>query len=143
VTATILIFRKYILARYASRVAALSQSRIAACTIIMGAVIGVLVSISSVGAGAIGAMVLVLLYPNMPMARIVGSDITHAVPLTLVAGIGHWWLGSTDWFLLASLLVGSLPGIFVGSYFCSRVPDGALRMILAVTLTVVAVRLLL
>jgi uncharacterized membrane protein YfcA len=79
----------------------------------------------------------------MPMARIVGSDIAHAVPLTLVAGLGHWWLGSTDWSLLVSLLVGSLPGILIGSYFCSRVADGLLRAILAVTLVLVAVRLLL
>ncbi|MPZ57866.1 MAG: TSUP family transporter [Rhizobiales bacterium] len=142
-TVAVLIFRKYILEYYAARVAVLNDRRTAVCTIVMGAVIGILVSISSVGAGAIGAMGLVLLYPRMPMARIVGSDIAHAVPLTLVAGIGHWWLGSTDWHLLASLLVGSLPGIFLGSYFCSRVTDGALRMILAVTLTVVAVRLLL
>lgn len=142
-TAAVLIFRRHILARFGARVAALDQPSTTLYTVIMGAVIGVLVSISSVGAGAIGAMALVLLYPNMPMAKIVGSDIAHAVPLTLVAGIGHWWLGSTDWFLLASLLVGSLPGILVGSYFCSRVPDGTLRMILAATLTIVAARLLL
>ena len=141
-TATVLIFRNRILARYAARVVSLEQRSTAVCTVIVGAGIGFLVSISSVGAGAIGAMGLVLLYPQMPMARIVGSDIAHAVPLTLAAGIGHWWLGSTDWLLLASLLAGSLPGIFIGSYFCSRVADGALRMILAVTLTVVAVRLL-
>ena len=142
-TAAVLIFRNYILAYYATRVAALDRRSAMVCTVIMGAVIGLLVSISSVGAGAIGAMGLILLYPQMPMARIVGSDIAHAVPLTFVAGIGHWWLGSTDWHLLASLLIGSLPGILIGSYFCSRVPDGALRMILAATLTVVALRLML
>lgn len=141
-TAAVLIFRKYMLARFGARVAALDQRRTTLCTVLIGAVIGVLVSISSVGAGAIGAMALVMLYPRMPMAKVVGSDIAHAVPLTLAAGIGHWWLGSTDWFLLASLLVGSLPGILIGSYFCSRVPDEALRMILAVTLSIVAVRLL-
>ena len=82
-----------------------------------------LVSISSVGAGAIGVVVLVLLYPQLPMAKIVGSDIAHAVPLTLVAGLGHWMMGSVDWHIIASLLVGSLPGIFVGSYFAIRVPS--------------------
>lgn len=142
-TAAVLVFRNRILARYAARVSALPPRRIAVYTVAVGAAIGFLVSLSSVGAGAIGAMALVLLYPQMPMARIVGSDIAHAVPLTLVAGIGHWWLGSTDWLLLGSLLIGSLPGILVGSYFCTRVPDGTLRMILAVTLTVVAVRLVL
>jgi uncharacterized membrane protein YfcA len=142
-TATVLIFRKYILAYYNAHIPALSGGSTTRATVIIGAAIGLLVSISSVGAGAIGAMALVLLYPRMPIARIVGSDIAHAVPLTLVAGLGHWWLGSTDWLLLGSLLVGSLPGIFIGSYFCSRVPDGALRIILAVTLIVAAVRLLL
>jgi uncharacterized membrane protein YfcA len=142
-TAAVLVFRSYILAHYAQRVAALNPRNTLACTIVMGAMIGLLVSISSVGAGAIGAMGLVLLYSQMPMARIVGSDIAHAVPLTFVAGVGHWWLGSTDWRLLASLLVGSLPGILIGSYFCSRVPDGVLRMILAATLTAVAIRLML
>jgi uncharacterized membrane protein YfcA len=141
-TASVLIFRKYILERYATRFAVLGERNTTIATVIIGSVIGLMVSISSVGAGAIGAMALVLLYPKMSMARIVGSDIAHAVPLTFVAGLGHWWLGSTDWGLLASLLVGSLPGIFIGSYFCTRVPDGALRMILAVTLSVVAVRLL-
>jgi uncharacterized protein len=142
-TAAVLISRKYILERYGTRFAALGERNRLLSTVIIGALIGLLVSISSVGAGAIGAMGLVLLYPKMPMARIVGSDIAHAVPLTLVAGAGHWWLGSTDWVLLASLLVGSLPGILIGSYFCTRVPDGTLRMILAVTLSVVAIRLLL
>jgi uncharacterized membrane protein YfcA len=141
-TAGVLVFRQRILARYSARVSALQPRSIVLYTVAMGALIGALVSLSSVGAGAIGAMCLVLLYPQMTMARIVGSDIAHAVPLTLAAGMGHWWLGSTDWLLLTSLLIGSLPGILLGSYFCSRVPDGALRMILAVTLTVVAVRLL-
>jgi hypothetical protein len=75
-------------------------------TLLSGAVPGVLVSISSVGAGAIGVTVLILLYPDLPMARIVGSDIAHAVPLTLVAGLGHWMLGSVDWPIFGSLLVG-------------------------------------
>jgi uncharacterized protein len=142
-TATVLIFRQRILSYYSAHVPALDSAGTLRSTVLVGALIGFLVSISSVGAGAIGAMGLVLLYPQMPMVRIVGSDIAHAVPLTLLAGLGHWWLGSTDLRLLASLLIGSLPGILIGSYFCSRVPDQALRMILAVTLAVVAVRLLL
>jgi len=103
--------------------------------------LGVLVSLSSVGAGAIGVTVLLVLYPRLPVARIVGSDIAHAVPLTLIAGIGHWWLGSVDWPLLGSLLVGSLPGIVIGSYVAARVPDRMLRPILASTLAVVGGRL--
>ena len=111
-------------------------------TVLLGAVMGVLVSISSVGAGAIGVAVLVLLYPAMPMPRIVGTDIAHAVPLTLAAGLGHWYLGSVDWSLLASLLLGSLPGIAIGSMLVVRVPDGVLRPVLASVLMVVGGRLL-
>jgi uncharacterized membrane protein YfcA len=86
---------------------------------------------------------LILLHPKLPMARIVGSDIAHAVPLTLVAGTGHWMLGSVDWNLFASLLAGSLPGIFLGSYMATRVPEPTLRLVLAVTLVIVGGRLLL
>jgi uncharacterized membrane protein YfcA len=106
-----------------------------------GAALGVLVTISSVGAGAIGVTVLLLLYPRLPMAIVVGSDIAHAVPLTLIAGIGHWWLGSVDWLLLTSLLTGSIPGIIVGSYLAVLVPDMILRPILAATLVAVGARL--
>ena len=82
-----------------------------------------------------------MLYPQLPMARIVGSDIAHAVPLTLIAGTGHWMMGSVDWHIMGSLLAGSLPGIFVGSYFAIRVPERALRLVLATTLFVVASRI--
>jgi hypothetical protein len=142
-TAAMLILRKPILALYASRVGTLSHRRTAALTVATGAVLGVLVSISSVGAGAMGVTALILLYPQLPTARIVGSDIAHAVPLTLVAGMGHWMLGSIDWPLVGSLLAGSLPGIFLGSYVSPRVPDTALRLTLATTLIVVGGRLVL
>jgi uncharacterized protein len=68
-----------------------------------------------------------MLYPKLPTVRIVGSDIAHAVPLTLIAGAGHWFIGSIDWWLLASLLIGSIPGITIGSQLASRVPDRVLR----------------
>ena len=84
---------------------------------------------------------LVILYPGVRLVRLVGSDIAHAVPLTLVAGLGHWMLGSIDWHLLGSLLAGSLPGIVVGSYFSARVPDAVLRFTLATTLLLVAGKL--
>ena len=106
-----------------------------------GAVLGVLVTLSSVGAGAIGVTILLLLYPRLPMAMVVGSDIAHAVPLTLVAGVGHWFLGSVDWPLLTSLLTGSVPGVIIGSYLAARVPDAVLRPILAATLVLVGGRL--
>jgi uncharacterized membrane protein YfcA len=80
-------------------------------------------------------------YPQVPMTRIIGSDIAHAVPLTLVAGIGYWAIGAVDWHLMGSLLVGSLPGIVIGSYCTVRVPETALRLVLAATLIVVAGKL--
>jgi uncharacterized membrane protein YfcA len=141
VSAFILVFGGPIVAAYRARVAELDPKRTATNTVLVGALLGVLVSISSVGAGAIGVIALVLLYPHLPVAKIVGSDIAHAVPLTLIAGLGHWMMGSVDWHIIASLLVGSLPGIFVGSYFAIRIPERALRLVLATTLLVVATRI--
>jgi uncharacterized protein len=140
-TAASLIFRKAILESFRSRVERLDAGTIARATVLVGAALGVLVSISSVGAGAVGVTALLLLYPQQPMARIVGSDIAHAVPLTLIAGIGHWTLGEIDWHLMGMLLIGSLPGIVVGSYLATRVPERALRLLLAVTLIAVAGKL--
>jgi uncharacterized membrane protein YfcA len=140
-TAGVLVFGNVIVTAYRARVAEFDPRRIAVNTVLVGALLGVLVSISSVGAGAIGVVALVLLYPDMPMAKIVGSDIAHAVPLTLIAGVGHWMMGSVDWAIISSLLVGSLPGIFIGSYFANRIPERALRLILATTLFAVASRI--
>jgi uncharacterized membrane protein YfcA len=137
-TAASLIFRKAIMERYRSRMQRLDAATTARATVVVGAALGVLVSISSVGAGAVGVTALLLLYPQLPMTRIVGSDIAHAVPLTLVAGIGHWATGAIDWPLMGVLLVGSLPGILIGSYFAHRVPGAALRLVLAATLILVA-----
>lgn len=141
-TAITLIFREKIVARYATRLGALQPQHVATLTILVGAALGVLVSITSVGAGALGVTALILLYPNLPTARIVGSDIAHAVPLTLAAGIGHWFLGSIDADVLVSLLVGSIPGILIGSYAASRIPEMALRLVLAATLIVVATKMI-
>lgn len=140
-TAGALVFRERIIAFYSRRVGNLRPEHIIALTVAVGAVLGILVSISSVGAGAIGVTALILLYPNLPTARIVGSDIAHAVPLTLAAGIGHWMLGSVDWHILTSLLIGSIPGILVGSFIAVRVPEMALRLVLAGTLILVATKL--
>ena len=141
VTAITLVFRNRMAARFAHHLGSLADQQIATITVIVGAAIGMLVSISSVGAGAIGVTALVLLYPQLPAARIVGSDIAHAVPLTLAAGIGHWFLGSIDFAVFTSLILGSVPGILVGSYAALRVPDRALRLVLAVTLLAVAAKL--
>ena len=142
-TAAVLMLRKRILALWGARVGALDRRRKAALTVLIGAALGVMVSVSSVGAGALGVTAVMLLYAELPIARIVGSDIAHAVPLTLLAGIGHWTLGSIDWHLLGSLLAGSLPGIVLGSYVSVRVPETVLRATLAAMLLLVAGRLVL
>jgi uncharacterized protein len=111
-------------------------------TVITGCVLGVLVTISSVGAGALGMTLLVILYPGVRLVRLVGSDVAHAVPLTLIAGMGHLLLGAIDWLLLLSLLIGSVPGITVGSHMSARLPERVLRPILATILVVVGIRML-
>ncbi len=141
-TACAIIFRKRILEFAFEHENSFVQRHIGPVTIAVGAVIGVLVSISSVGAGALGVAALFFLYPHLPAVRIVGSDVVHAVPLTLVAGIGHWWMGSVDWSLLGALLLGSLPGIWVGSHISAKVPDKILRPILASMLVLIGAKLI-
>ena len=102
--------------------------------LLFGGLIGVLVTLTSVGAGAIGVTVLMVLYPLLPLPRIVAADIAYAVPLTLVAGLGHASLGSVDWPLLAKLLTGSLPGIWLGSRLSQHTPDRVIRSLLSVLL---------
>jgi len=111
-------------------------------TVLCGALLGVLVTVSSIGAGAIGATLIVLLYPHLKPAEIAGTDIAYAVPLTAIAAIGHWWLGSINWLLLGTLLVGSIPGIILGSMAAKAVPERILRFLLASTLTLVAAKLI-
>ncbi|MEY4159625.1 MAG: hypothetical protein RLZZ136_246 [Pseudomonadota bacterium] len=111
-------------------------------TILLGAVIGVLVSISSVGAGAIGVTALLMLYPRLPVSRLIGTDIVHAVPLALVAGAGHWFIGDVDLGLLFNLLVGSIPGVIIGSMLSTKAPDHVLRPALAFVLTLSGLKLL-
>jgi|UniRef100_UPI0035CC3251 uncharacterized membrane protein YfcA len=136
------IFRARIVAAMTRRLGAVSPARIARLTVLVGAILGVLVSLTSVGAGALGMTALLILYPTMPVNRLVGSDIAHAVPLTLLGGIGHYILGSVDGSLLVSLLIGSIPGIIVGSLVASRVSDRFLTPILAAVLAAVGIKLL-
>jgi uncharacterized membrane protein YfcA len=117
--------------------------RVGPVTVAVGALLGVLVSLSSVGAGALGVTALLFLYPTMPAVRIVGSDLAHAVPLALVAGLGHWLLGNIDWSLLGALLLGSLPGIWLGSHFAVKVPERWLRSGLAALLILIGTKLVL
>ena len=110
-------------------------------TVAAGALLGVLVTLSSIGAGALGATFLLILHPKLPATRIAGTDIAHAVPLTTIAGLGHFWLGNVDVLLLASLLMGSVPGIVLGSYASGRFPDYIVRRLLASVLLMVGVRI--
>jgi len=144
-TAISLIFRQRLLdmAKRRSASADFPHRHVDGLTVLIGAIVGMLVTISSVGAGALGVTALSFLYPQLEMRRIVGSDIAHAVPLTLLAGLGHWWLGTVDVALLVSLLIGSLPGIALGAHFAARVPDRALRGLLASVLLLVGGKLIL
>jgi len=139
-TAAVIIFRRQLQTMVAARPQS-SERVLTRATVAAGAALGVLVSITSVGAGALGVVALAFLYPKLPAVRIVGSDIAHAVPLTLVAGLGHWWLGNVDHVLLASLLLGSLPGIYLGSHIATKVPERMLRPALALMLLAVGTKL--
>lgn len=119
----------------------LKGKSLAVATIAAGGVLGMLVTVSSIGAGAIGATLLVMLYPRLSSAEVAGTDIAYAVPLTAIAALGHWWLGSINWALLATLLLGSVPGITLGSWAARSVPERFLRGLLAMTLTGVAAKL--
>ncbi len=142
-TAAATFFRARIVAAIGPKFRGMAPRTLGLLTVALGVVLGVLVSLTSVGAGALGMTALLLLYPVAPVSRLVGSDIAHAVPLTLIAGIGHWWLGSVDVMLLLSLLAGSIPGIVIGSLVASRVTDRVLTPILAATLAVVGLKLIL
>jgi uncharacterized protein len=110
--------------------------------ILFGALVGTLVTLTSVGAGAIGVLVLMLLYPILPLPRIVAADIAYAVPLTLVAGLGHASLGSVDWSLLGKLLIGSLPGIWLGTRLVHKTPDRVIRSVLSLLLAYAGLKLI-
>ena len=120
-----------------------SQPRHWSLPVLFGALIGILVTLTSVGAGAIGVSALLLLYPLLPLPRIVAADIAYAVPLTLVAGLGHASLGSVDWSLLAKLLAGSLPGIWLGARLMHRTPERLVRAILSLLLAWAGTKLVL
>lgn len=110
-------------------------------TVILGIILGFLVTLTSVGAGALGVTALLILYPKIPITRIIGSDVAHAVPLTLVAGLGHASLGTVDYTLLGTLLIGSIPGIWIGSHLSSKVAEHWVRTLLALILVYVGQKL--
>jgi uncharacterized membrane protein YfcA len=121
----------------------ITHQRRPALTVLCGAILGVMVSLSSIGAGALGATMILLLYPRLDMKRLVGSDIAHAVPLTIVAGIGHASLGNVNWLLLIELLIGSLPGIWVGAKLTKHLPETITRFALCICLLIAAKKVLL
>lgn len=135
------LFRARIVARLSRRFGVIGAGRTGRLTVVLGVVLGTLVTLTSVGAGALGMTALLVLYPTLPVARLVGTDIAHAVPLTLLAGLGHLMLGTVDGSLLVSLLIGSIPGVIAGSLIASRVSDRILTPILATTLAVVGLKL--
>ena len=142
-TAVALVFRHRLQAwGQAHGAAAMPPRKRAVWTVITGVVLGSLVALSSVGAGALGVTALFMLHPRLPAIRVVGTDLAHAVPLTLAAGIGHWWLGHVDWTLLGTLLLGSIPGILIGSHFAPRIPEKILRPPLAGMLVLVGAKLI-
>jgi uncharacterized membrane protein YfcA len=121
----------------------LHQRHLPAATIVTGIFVGTLVTISSVGAGALGLVVLLFLYPRHAPVKLVGTDIVHAVPLTALAGMGHLALGTVDLVLLGSLLLGSLPGIYIGSHLSAKIPEKVLRPVLATMLLIIGTKMVL
>lgn len=140
-TSIAVIFRPYLIEK--SKVTLLkTDSTIAIATILLGLILGGLVTLTSVGAGALGVTALLLIYPKIGITKIVGTDIAHAVPLTLVAGIGHASLGTVDYSLLGVLLIGSIPGIYIGSHLSSKVSEQSVRYVLALILIYVGQKLI-
>ena len=111
-------------------------------TVIFGLILGALVTLTSVGAGALGVTALLIIYPRRAITTIIGSDIAHAVPLTLVAGLGHASIGTVDYSLLGTLLIGSIPGIWIGSHLSSKVAEHWVRIALALILIFVGLKLI-
>ena len=145
-TATALLLKdwiKKVARRQDGTVYELHHRYLPAATIATGVVVGALVTISSVGAGVLGTVALLFLYPRMSAVKVVGTDIVHAVPLTAIAGMGHLAMGTVDFTLLGSLLLGSLPGIYIGSHLSAKVPEKVLRPLLAIMLMILGTQMVL
>jgi uncharacterized protein len=119
------------------------EKYVPALTVLLGIILGTLVTLTSVGAGALGVTALIMIYPKEKITTIVGSDIAHAVPLTLVAGLGHATLGTINYGLLGTLLIGSVPGIYLGSHMSSKIAEHWVRIALASILIFVGFKLVL
>lgn len=144
-TALAVLFKKHLLAvaaRLSGPTPRLSARGLNVLTVVVGVMLGAIVTLTSIGAGALGTVALFFLYPLLATRRLVGTEIAHAVPLTLVAGLGHASMGNMDWTILAYLLIGSLPGIYLGSNLSGRVPEAVLRPCLAVMLATIGYKLI-
>jgi len=133
--------KKFSINETSTTVRLLHQRYIKPVTVLAGALIGVLVTFSSVGAGALGAAFLLFLYPQLRAITIVGTDLAHAVPITTIAGLGHAHIGTVDYLLLGSLVIGSLPGIYLGSHIGKFLPDRLIRPLLACLLLLIGIRM--
>jgi uncharacterized protein len=137
-TSLVLIFKDKITQDFVYRpqfLASFAQRHYKSITIGSGVFLGIFVTLSSVGAGAFGTAILIMLYPKLRSANIIGTDLAHAVPLTMIAGLGHLIvLGTVNLELLACLIIGSLPAVYVGTILGSKLPEKALRTILGATL---------
>ena len=143
-TALAILFKQQLLAfahKHAGDHYHLSGPALTVLTVLTGVMLGSMVTLTSIGAGALGTVALFILYPFLETKRLVGTEIAHAVPLTLVAGLGHASMGNMDWHLLAYLLMGSLPGIYIGSHLSGRIPDQVLRPCLATMLVFIGYKL--
>ena len=144
-TATAILFKRALLMwshRHDVFVTRLTESRRYQLTALVGVLLGSLVTLSSIGAGAIGTMALFLIFPRLSTSRLVGTEIAHAVPLTLIAGLGHAGLGNVNWPLLVNLLLGSLPGIWIGSHMTGVLPEKVMRPTLSLVLVYAGITLL-
>lgn len=136
-TAIAILFKKRLLAYAQGNLAAKKSIHphvYSVLTVVTGAVLGIMVSLTSIGAGALGTVALFMLYPFLTSRQLVGTEIAHAVPLTLIAGLGHASLGNIDWHLLIYLLMGSLPGVYIGGSLSGRIPESVLRPCMALML---------
>ncbi|GBR33202.1 sulfite exporter TauE/SafE family protein [Gluconobacter kondonii] len=130
------------LQKWSANAGTLRPQTVDVLTIVLGVVLGTLVTLSSVGAGAIGMAALTVLYPRVSTRELVATDIAHAVPLALLAGGGHWLQGAVDSVVLVELLMGSIPGILLGTLLAGRLPEDAQRWFLGILLAIIGLRMI-
>lgn len=141
ITAPAVIFRPQ-LHQWAHRHTVEGSRKVIGLTWLLGVALGVMVTLSSVGAGAIGMAALLILYPALPIRVLVATDIAHAVPLTLIAGGGHWFEGSVNLRVLLYMLMGSIPGIWIGTLCAGRLNEKFQRWFMGILLLIIGLRMI-